>query len=178
MSGQCEECSAPFGMFASKKTCPKEEGGCGKTLCKKCLNFACMTVDEVLPDAPHNRLGGLMPRADQPQLTGDRSITALAAANNAPLPGEQAKAKGMKGKVSTFCKPCYKSVTPLAHTYLTSHTPSLCAAALVGPRAEQQPHPHSTLGWTSRRPKTSLARKRAKLLRSSTCTAPRAVGSW
>ena len=52
MTGQCEGCSAPFGMFASKKTCAKEEGGCGKTLCNKCLNFACMTADEVLPHAP------------------------------------------------------------------------------------------------------------------------------
>jgi len=65
MTGQCEECSAPFGMFASKKACPSGEGGCGKTLCKKCLNFACMTADE-------------------------------------------AQAKGLKGKVSTFCKSCYK----------------------------------------------------------------------
>jgi hypothetical protein len=58
------------GMIRSHKTCPLDQGGCGRTLCKKCLAYACMTEQE-------------------------------------------AAAKGLKGRVSTFCKSCFQSLSIL-----------------------------------------------------------------
>jgi hypothetical protein len=34
------------GMIRSHKTCPLDQRGCGRTLCKKCLAYACMTEQE------------------------------------------------------------------------------------------------------------------------------------